>query len=177
MYASQFWSPNLQYEVNELEAKQRRLTKRLVGSRDKNFGDRLQRCDLHSLESRRIEREMHTVFKLIHELHGITLEDAGLSLCNSITRGSGVHLKQGHLIDNAICNLFKYRAPQQWNSLPLNIVQCINFTSLKRKLFTYFQENDVTFFKVLNILVYSFNHLCILFMCFYTIFWRRGGVK
>ena len=115
---------------------------------------------------------MHTVFELIHGLHGITLEDAGLSLCKSITRGSGVRLKQGHVINNAICNLFKYRAPRQWNSLPLNIVQCTNFTSFKRKLFVHLQENDMTFFYVLNILFYSFNHLFILFICFYTILWQ-----
>ena len=92
---------------------QRRLTKRIVGSRKKSYGDRLQRCDLLSLESRRIERDMHTVFKLIHGLHGLTLEDAGLSLYNSITRGSRVRCKQSHVINNAICNLFKCRAPQQ----------------------------------------------------------------
>ena len=122
MYASQLWSPNLRYEVKELEAVQRRVTKRIVGSRDKSYGDRLQRCDFLSLESRRIERDMHTIFKLIQGLHGITLEDADLSLCNSITRESGVRLKRGHVINNSICNLFKYRALQQWNSLPLNIV-------------------------------------------------------
>ena len=145
MYASQLWSPNLRYEVNELETVLRRLIKRIVGSCDKSYGDRLQRCDLRSLESRRIERDLHAVFKLIHGLLGITLEDAGLSLCNSITRRSGVRLKRGHVINNAICNLFKYRASQQWNSLPLNITQCTNFTSFKRKLFVYLQENDMTF--------------------------------
>ena len=66
---------------------------------------------------------MHTVFKLIHGLHCVTLEDAGLSLCHFITCRSGVRLKQGHVINDTICNLFKYRAPQQWNSLPLNILQ------------------------------------------------------
>ena len=130
---------------------QRRLTKRIVRSRDKRYSDRLQRWDLLSLESRRIERDMHTVFKLIHELHGITLEDADLFLCNSITRGRGMRLKQGHLINNAICNLCKYRAPQQWNSLPLSIVQSTNFTSFKRKLFAYLQENDLAFFYSLSL--------------------------
>ena len=101
-YALQHWSPNLRYEVNELEAVQRRLTKPIEGSRGKSYGDRLQRCDLLSLESHRIEHDVHTVFKLIHGLHGITLEDAGLSLRNSITRKSGLRLKQGHLINNAI---------------------------------------------------------------------------
>ena len=32
-----------------------------------------------------------------------------------------------------------------------------NFTSFKRKLLVYLQENDMTFFKVLNILFYSLN--------------------
>ena len=61
--ASQLWSPNLRYVVNELEAVQCTLTKPIVGSRDKSYGDRLQHCDLLALESRRIERDMHTVFK------------------------------------------------------------------------------------------------------------------
>ena len=41
MYASQLWSPNLRYEINELEAVQHRLTKRIVGIREKSYGDRL----------------------------------------------------------------------------------------------------------------------------------------
>ena len=168
MYASHLWSPNLRYKVNKLEAVQRRFTKRILGRRDKSYGDRLQRCDLFSLVYRRIERGMHTVFKLIHGLHGITLEDAGLSLCSSISRGSGVRLKQGRVINNAICNLFKYPALQQWNSLLLNIVQCTNFTSFKRKLFVYLQDNKMKFFEVLN---NRFIHLvlCILFSWFCTI--------
>ena len=43
MYASQLWSPNLRYEINALEAVQCTLTKRIVGSHDKSYGDRLQR--------------------------------------------------------------------------------------------------------------------------------------
>ena len=142
MYASQLWSPTLRYEVNELKAVQRRLAKRIVGSREKSYGDRLQRCDLLSLEYRRIERDMHTVFKLIHGLHGRRC----LSLYNSITREGGVRLTQGYVINNAIRNLFKYRASQQWNSLQLNIVPCTNFTSFKRKLFVHLQKNEVRFF-------------------------------
>ena len=135
----------------------------------------VQHCNLLLLESRRIERDMHTVFKLIHGLHGITLEHAGLSLCNSITRGSGVRLKKGHVTNNA--NLFKYRAPQQWNSLPLNIVQCTNFTSFKSKLFVHLQENDMTFFKFeTDCFIHLIIYVRILFICFYTILWQ-GGVK
>ena len=59
MYESQLWSPNLRYEINALKAVQRTLIKRIVGSRDKSYGDRLQRCDLLSLELRRIKRDMH----------------------------------------------------------------------------------------------------------------------
>ena len=73
MYTSQLWSTNLRYEINALEVVQRRLNKRIVGSRDKSYGDRPQRCDLISLESHRIERDTHTVFLLIHRLHVITL--------------------------------------------------------------------------------------------------------
>ena len=177
IYASQLWSPNLRFEVIELEAVQRRLTKQIVGSRDKSYSDRLQCCDLLSLESRRTERDVHTVFKLIHGLHGITWEDAGLSLCNSITHGSELCLKQGHVINNTICNLFKHRAPQQWNSLPLNVVHCTNFTSFKLKLFVHLQENDIKFFKVLNILFYLFSLVYFIHLLLYHIVvgGERGG--
>ena len=60
MYASQLLSPNLRYEVNALEAVQRRLITRIVGSRDKSYGDRPQRCDILSLESRRIKHDVHS---------------------------------------------------------------------------------------------------------------------
>ena len=49
---------------------------------------------------------MHIVFKLTHGLRGIMLEDDGLSLRPSFTRGGGMRFKQGHVINNAISNLF-----------------------------------------------------------------------
>ena len=109
------------------------------------------------------EREMLTVFKLIHGLHGVTLEDAGLSLCISITPGSWLRLEQGHVINNAICNIFKYRAPQQWNSLPLNIVQ---YTNLQVSNVNCLFICRRTIQRFLKFLTYFFIHLvlCILFV-------------
>ena len=49
----------------------------------------------------------------MHGLRGITLENAGMSLCTAITRGGGVRLKQGYVINDAISNLFKYIASHQ----------------------------------------------------------------
>ena len=80
---------------------------------------------------RRIARRMHKVFKLMHRLHRITLEDAGLSLSTLIALEGGMHLKQAYVINNAICKLFKHHTLQQWNNLPLNIAQCTNFMSFK----------------------------------------------
>ena len=67
---------------------------------------RLQRCNLLSFESHRIERDMHTVFKLMHGLNGITLEDPGPSLCTSIKCGGSVRPKQGHVINNTISPIY-----------------------------------------------------------------------
>ena len=45
-----------------------------------------------------------------------------------------------------------------------------NFTSFKRKLLVYLQENDMTFFKVLNILFYSLSPMYFIHLfLFYTV--------
>ena len=67
-------SPSIHLKASiELKAVQHRLTKCIVGRRSKINGDHLQRCDLLSLESRRIELFIHTVFKLTRGLHCIML--------------------------------------------------------------------------------------------------------
>jgi hypothetical protein len=46
MYATQIWSPKLRYEVAELEAVQRKLTKLVAGERNRSYGQRLADLDL-----------------------------------------------------------------------------------------------------------------------------------
>ena len=113
MYASQLSSPNLRNENKALDSVQRKFTKRLIGGQGKTiYGERLQQFDLLSLESRRSEQDMLTVFKLIYGLQDVSLEDAGLSLSKSNTRGGCVRLLRDHIENMTTSMLFKFRVQQ-----------------------------------------------------------------
>ena len=79
-YASPIWSPNLRQEVNELESVQKRYTKRLIGQAQHTYGERLRNLSLFSLESQRELADYVMIYKLCHNIIGITLEDTGLFL-------------------------------------------------------------------------------------------------
>ena len=87
LYASSMWSRYLRQEADKLEAIQRLFTKRLSVQRKCSYGERLRNLSLLSLEARRMESDMIIVYKLIHNLMGITLADAGLTISRSNTRG------------------------------------------------------------------------------------------
>jgi hypothetical protein len=93
-YASSIWSPHMRQEVDELEAVQRRFTKKVTGQAQLSYGARLRNLSLLSLESQRMQADLIAVYKIRHGLAGISLEDAGLSLCVGNTRGGGVRLQQ-----------------------------------------------------------------------------------
>ena len=92
-YGPPVWSPHLRQEVNELESVQRRFTRRLAGLRGYSNGERLRNLSLLSLESQRQMVGYLTIDKIIHKQIGISLQDAGLNLSTSNTRGRGGGLR------------------------------------------------------------------------------------
>ena len=64
-YASVIWSPHLCGKVEDLEAVQRRFSKKIVGNKSLTYGQRLDNLQLLSLESARMECDLLTAFKLI----------------------------------------------------------------------------------------------------------------
>ena len=55
---------------------------------------------------------MLTVFKLIYGLRRALLEEAGLSLLKSKTRGGGIRFLRDHVVIMKTCVLFKFRVKQ-----------------------------------------------------------------
>jgi hypothetical protein len=145
-YASQVWSPHLRKEVDELEAIQRRFTKRIAGQRHLPYRERLINLSLLSLESQRIEADMIFVYKLCHNLVGVSLKDVGLSISTSNTRGGGFRLQQEIVTSTSAAAHFRYRAANTWNSLPFNIIQSITLSSFKSSLRDWLMSVDSAFF-------------------------------
>ena len=83
-YASVIWSPHLRGKVEDLEAVQRRFSKKIAVNKNLTFGQRLDSLQQLSLESARMECVLLTAFKLIHRKIGkigISAENVGLYLC------------------------------------------------------------------------------------------------
>ena len=64
-YAMQFWSPYYRMDIDELEAVQRRMTKMIQGIGNLTYKDRLKYLNLHSLEKRRVGKNLIEMFKLV----------------------------------------------------------------------------------------------------------------
>ena len=146
MYATPVWSPSLRYKIDLLESVQRRFTKMLLNECDRTYGQRSFDLDLLSLESARVKADLVTVYKLIHNMLGLTLSEAGLQLCASNTRAKGLRLQSLRASSAAAASLFKFRVPRLWNDLPVDIVKSPTLASFKHSLDKWLHSADLCYF-------------------------------
>lgn len=145
-YASPIWSPHLRQEIDELEAVQRRFTKRLTGQAQLSYATRLTNLSLLSLESQRRLSDYVTIYKLCHNMLGVTLNDVGLSLSANNTRGGGLRLQQHHTTSVSSASHFKYRAGTMWNALPYDIIRQPSLSLFKNAVKTKMHDDDLAYF-------------------------------
>ena len=67
-YCVQFWNPYLIKDIKMLESVQRRATRLISGLRGLTYEERLRKCNLFSLNRRRIRGDMIQVFKIIKRI-------------------------------------------------------------------------------------------------------------
>jgi hypothetical protein len=76
----------------------------------------------------------------------MSLEDAGLCVSSSNTRGGGVKLVHLRPTSVAAASHFNYRAASLWNSLPTNITGLSNSSSFKLASTRWLFDADTAFF-------------------------------
>ena len=74
-----------------------------------SFSERLRSLVLLSLESTRFEIDIIITYTILHNLINIDVDEAGLRLCNRVTRGSGLSLIPPVAHKQLISNLFMFR--------------------------------------------------------------------
>ena len=67
-YASPVWSPHFTKDIDALERVQRRFTKSFHNLRSLPYSTRIERLDLQPLHIRRLDIDLTTCYRLIHEL-------------------------------------------------------------------------------------------------------------
>ena len=105
-----------------LESVQRNFTKRLNGLHDMSYQDRLQVCQLESLEIRRLHNDLIILYKLLHNMLDSKIAQSLIIGANCYTRGHCYKLHKMHVRLDVRKNFFVNRVVNVWNCLPENVV-------------------------------------------------------
>jgi len=84
------WSPHSASLINKTESVQRRLTKGLTGCGDLNYGDRLTKIGIDSLEMRRLHVDLIHAYKIIFGVIDTDADSFFVQCTNETTRGQNV---------------------------------------------------------------------------------------
>ena len=126
--SSPVWSPNLKFNIENIESVQRYFTRRLPGLKDLSYENRLNVLNLDTLESRRLKADIILCYKYINNYTIIDME-------NSITfykahRGHEKHLFTHYSRTDIRKYFWSNRIVKIWNNLSSEI---INFKISKFK--------------------------------------------
>ena len=127
------WSPHYNYAIDNIEAVQRKFTKRLKGCKDMEYPARLSYLHLQSLERRRLTADLILTYRIIFGLVDVCMSDYFQLMSSNgdraVTRGNPCKLSVNYCRTNTRKKIFSERVVKVWNSLPPSIV---NFASLAR---------------------------------------------
>ena len=92
-YGSVIFSLHFIYLENILENVRRKFTKRLPSMLNKEYNERLQLCNLTSLSTRRANADLVFMYKILHNIVTINLQDSVVVDNSQRTRGRIYELK------------------------------------------------------------------------------------
>lgn len=132
-YSSVIWNPVYKYDINKIEAVQRRFLKRLNGFYNLPYNSRLAKLGLDSLYSRRVKSDLVMCYKMLNS-HVCVDADAFFTRRSAVTRGHCAKLYKSRIVSVRDGNFFSNRIISTWNSLPDDIVSSRSVDIFKRKL-------------------------------------------
>lgn len=141
-YGQSIWSPYLIADIKKLENVQRNATRQINSFKNLSYPERLQKLKLPTLYHRRKRGDMIETFKIISGKYN---SETVISL--KMDEGG----RRGHpfkLFKNRTnkLDLRKYAFPQrivdQWNSLPVDVVNANNVNTFKNRLDKFWATSD-----------------------------------
>ena len=133
-YCSPVWSPVYLTDIRTIESVQRRFTKKLSGLRDISYNQRLSYLNAESLERRRLNQDLATIYKIIYGLIDIPVDDFFEYSSEQRTRGNSRKLITPLCKLNIRKHSFACRNITSWNNLPDYIVCASNLSVFKKYL-------------------------------------------
>ena len=133
-YGSQVWNTGYSGDLILLESVQRRWTKRIDGSQDLTYENRLRELDLFSVKGRLWRSDMIYCWKILHGFTPLSPEHFFTKAPNVGTRGHPYKLFVPQASIEARKRFFSHRVVSDWNSLPSLIVESTTVNQFKGRL-------------------------------------------
>ena len=111
------WNPSFLYEIDILEAVQRRFTRSFPDLRELPYPLRLSRLNIISLEERRLRADLLQVYKIVHGLDCLAFDDFFTWAPDVGTRGGGNKLFHNPRRVLVRKHFFCHRVVHPWNHL------------------------------------------------------------
>ena len=138
-YCSPVWSPYRKNDIMKIEKIQKRYTKMIEGCKGLNYGERLERLSLTTLEERRHRADLIQVFKIIND-KGKTYPNDFFTFSKRTGRKNTMKLYKKRVNSDLGKYSFAFRVVEPWNALPNEIVTANDEISFKCKLDYYLGE-------------------------------------
>lgn len=132
-YCSPVWSPCMVTDILRIESVQRTFTKTLKLCSSLSYKDRLLKCNLCSLERRRIIADLTLLYKISKNIVAVNLCESIKPLI-SITRGHTRRYKIPRARINTTLHVFANRTIKVWNCLSEETVSSDSVFSFKRSV-------------------------------------------
>ena len=139
-YAIQAWNPYTRKNIDLLESVQRRATKLVSSCRDLSYYDRLKYLGLTTLETRRLRGDMIETFKIITGRDNLNIDMFFVLDGNTRTRGHNFKLKKPKCRLNIRKFSFGHRVVDEWNRLPVGVVNSKSLDQFKMKIDEFYKE-------------------------------------
>ena len=129
-YGAAVWCPHQKTDIIKIEKIQRRATKMIRKLRNLPYEERLRRCNLTSLETRRRRYDLIETFKMMKNIYKVNPEKL-FKMKESETRGHNLKIFKQQCRLNSRKYFFSQRVVNDWNKLPKLAVQAKNLQSFK----------------------------------------------
>ena len=139
-YGVEVWNPYLHKDIAALENVQKVALRVCFKKWSFNYQDLLELSHLQSFQDRRSFRSLTTLFKIIYDIVYFPPDLLPPSLSPSGLRSniSGNRFKIPFARTNQYKNSFICTVTQLWNNLPLEAINCTNFTLFKQLIYPLF---------------------------------------
>ena len=133
-YGNAIWGPHFQADILKVESVQRRATKLIHNLKEKPYQERLRILELPSLLYRRKRGDMILMYKIVKGLVRLESKELITVWEESRTRGHNYKIFKEHAAKLPRINNFSQRSVNDWNSLPIDVVNAPSIDTFKNRL-------------------------------------------